>query len=69
VFGRTTPTIVDDRLVRYLQRADLFLKCLRLPGGRFWSAPARALLKPRFSSVKSPAGLDLRPVQEAAGKS
>lgn len=67
VFGRRAPTVVDDRMVRYLERAELFLKCLRLPGGRFWSMPARALLRPRFSSVKSPAGLDLRPVQETAG--
>lgn len=67
VFSRPAPTIVDDRMVRYLQRADLFLKCLRLPGSRFWAAPARAALKPRFRSVKSPAGLDLRPVREGTG--
>ena len=63
IFGRPAPTIRDDRLVRYLRRADLFLKTMRLPGARVWAMPARAILKPRFASVKSPAGLDLRPPQ------
>jgi hypothetical protein len=61
VFGKPAPTVRDDRLVRYLRRADLFLKTMRLPGARFWAMPARTVLKPRFPSVKSPAGLDLRP--------
>jgi hypothetical protein len=60
VFGRPAPTVRDDRLVRYLRRADLFLNAMRLPGGRLWAMPARALLKPRFASVKSPAGVDAR---------
>jgi len=64
VFGRPAPTVCDDRLVRYLRRADLFLKAMRLPGAKLWAMPARALLKPRFASVKSPAGLDLRPQGE-----
>ena len=63
VFGRLAPTIRDDRLVRYLRRAELFWKTMRLPGARLWAMPARAILKPRFASVKSPAGLDLRPPQ------
>src|SRR6185369_4004785 len=63
VFGRPAPTIRDDRLVRYLRRAELFRKTMRLPGARLWAMPARAILKPRFASVKSPAGLDLRPPQ------
>ena len=41
------------------------LKALRLPGARLWAMPARAILKPRFASVKSPAGVDVRPPQEA----
>jgi hypothetical protein len=61
VFGRSAPTVRDDRLVRYLRRADLFLKTMRLPGAKFWAMPARTVLKPRFPSVKSPAALDLRP--------
>ena len=65
VFGNPAPTIRDDRLVRYLRRADLFARALRLPGARLWAAPARAILKPRFASVKSPAGVDVRPPQEA----
>jgi hypothetical protein len=69
IFGRPAPTIRDDRLVRYLRRADLFLKAMRLPGARLWAMPARAVLKPRFASVKSPAGLDLRPQQDAPGQS
>lgn len=64
VFGRPAPTIRDDRLVRYLRRADLFLRAMRLPGGKLWAMPARAILRPRFASVKSPAGLDLRPQQK-----
>ena len=68
VFGRPVPTVGDDRLVRYLRRADLFLKSMRLPGAKFWALPARAVLKPRFASVKSPPGLDLRPAQGAAGR-
>ncbi|HET6621113.1 MAG TPA: glycosyltransferase family 2 protein [Dongiaceae bacterium] len=64
VFGRTAPTVRDDRLVRYLRRADLFLKSMNLPGARFWALPARAILGPRFSSVKSPARLDVRPRSE-----
>lgn len=67
IFGRPAPTIFDDRLVRYLRRADLLLKVLRLPAARLWAMPARAVLKPRFASVKSPAGLDLRP-QDPPGK-
>lgn len=63
IFGRPAPTIRDDRMVRYLRRADLFLKAMRLPGARVWAMPARAVLKPRFASVKSPAGLDLRPAR------
>jgi hypothetical protein len=62
IFGRPAPTIADDRLVRYLRRAELFLKAMRLPAAQLWAMPARALLKPRFASVKSPAGLDVRPV-------
>jgi Glycosyl transferase family 2 len=69
VFGRPAPTVFDDRMVRYLQRAALFLKCMQLPGGRFLAMPARAALKPRFPSVKSPAGLDLRAVQQTRAKS
>ena len=61
IFGRPAPTIADDRLVRYLHRADLFLKAMRPPAARLWAMPARALLKPRFASVKSPAGVDMRP--------
>jgi len=63
VFGRRAPTIRDGRLVRYLRRADLFMKAMRLPGARFWAMPARAILKPRFASVKSPAGMDVRATQ------
>lgn len=68
IYGRSAPTIVDDRMVRYLRRADLFRRSMRLPGGRFWAMPARALLKPRFPSVKAPAGLDVRPVQDVPGE-
>ena len=60
IFGRRAPTIADNRLVRYLRRADLFVKAMRPAPARLWVGPARALLKPRFASVKSPAGLDLR---------
>jgi hypothetical protein len=67
IFGRPAPTIRDDRLVRYLRRADLYLKAMRLPAARLWAMPARVLLKPRFASVKSPAGIDARP-QSAPGK-
>jgi hypothetical protein len=67
VFGRPAPTIADDRLVRYLRRADLFLKAMRPPAARLWAMPTRALLKPRFASVKSPAGLDVRPAQGDLG--
>src|SRR5688500_5877695 len=65
VFGHPAPTFRDDRLVRYLRRAELFARALRLPGARLWAAPARAIHKPRFASVKSPAGVDVRPPQEA----
>jgi hypothetical protein len=61
VFGRPAPTIRDDRMVRYLRRADLFAKAIRLPGARLWTMPARAILKPRFPRVKSPAGVKVRP--------
>ena len=61
VFGHPAPTIRDDRMVRYLRRADLFMKAMRPPPARLWALPARALLKPRFASVKSPAGIDVRP--------
>ena len=61
IFGKPARTVRDDRLVRYLRRADLFLKTMRLPGAKIWAMPARAVLRPRFPSVKSPAGLDLRP--------
>lgn len=67
IFGRPAPTIRDDRLVRYLRRADLYLKAMRPPAARLWAMPARAVLKPRFASVKSPAGIDARP-QAADGK-
>ena len=67
IFGRPAPTIRDDRLVRYLRRAALYLKAMQLPAARLWALPARALLKPRFASVKSPAGIDARP-QAAPGK-
>ena len=63
IFGRRAPTIRDDRLVRYLRRADLFLKAMRLPGARTVGHAGACDLKPRFASVKSPAGLDLRPSQ------
>ncbi|HEY3148308.1 MAG TPA: glycosyltransferase family 2 protein [Dongiaceae bacterium] len=63
IFGHPAPTIRDDRMVRYLRRADLFMKAMRLPGAGLWAAAARAVLKPRFASIKSPAGLDLRPAQ------
>ena len=63
IFGRPAPTIRDDRLVRYLRRADLYLKAMRPAAARLWAMPARALLKPRFASVKSPAGLYVRPAQ------
>jgi hypothetical protein len=63
IFGRRAPTIRDDRLVRYLRRANLFMKAMRLPGARFWAMPARTVLKPRFASVKSPAGIEVRPAQ------
>jgi hypothetical protein len=68
IFGRPAPTIRDDRLVRYLRRADLFMNAMRLPGARLWAMPARAILKPRFASVKSPAGLDLRPAPSEPGR-
>ncbi|MBA4100011.1 MAG: hypothetical protein C0484_24965 [Rhodospirillum sp.] len=67
IFGRPAPTVRDDRLVRYLRRADLYLKAMRLPAARLWAMPVRAVLKPRFASVKSPAGIDARP-QGAPGK-
>lgn len=67
VFGRPAPTIRDDRLVRYLRRADLYLKAMQLPAARLWAIPARVVLKPRFASVKSPAGIDAR-LQAASGK-
>jgi len=68
LFGRPAPTIRDDRLVRYLRRADLFMRAMRLPGARLWAMPARTILKPRFASVKSPAGLDLRPAPGQASQ-
>lgn len=61
IFGRPAPTIRDDRLVRYLRRADLYLKAMRPPPARLWAAVARAVLKPRFPSVKAPAGVDVDP--------
>jgi hypothetical protein len=67
IFGRPAPTIRDDRLVRYLRRADLYRKAMRLPAARLWAMPARAVLKPRFASVKSPAGIHAR-AQAAPGK-
>ena len=67
IFGRSAPTVEDDRLVRYLRRADLYLMAMRPPAARLWALPARAVLKPRFGSVKSPAGIDARP-QAAPGK-
>ena len=66
IFGRPAPTIQDDRLVRYLRRADLYLKAMQLPAARLWAMPARAVLKPRFARVKSPAGVEVR--SERAGK-
>jgi hypothetical protein len=65
IFGRPAPTIEDDRLVRYLRRAELFQRAMRLPGARVWAMRARAVLKPRFASVKSPAGVDVRARPEA----
>jgi hypothetical protein len=50
-----------------LRRADLFLKAMRLPGARLWALPARTVLKPRFASVRSPAGINVRP-RPAPGK-
>jgi hypothetical protein len=59
IFGRPAPTVRDDRLVRYLRRADLYRKAMRPPPARLWAAAARAVLKPRFASVKAPAGVDV----------
>jgi Glycosyl transferase family 2 len=67
IFGQPAPTIRDDRLVRYLRRANLYLKAMQLPAARLWALPARVVLRPRFASVKSPAGIDARP-QAAPGK-
>lgn len=66
VFGRPAPTVEDDRLVRYLARADLFRTAMRPPAARLWAMPARALLKPRFARVKAPAGIDVRPAPSGA---
>jgi hypothetical protein len=68
VFGQPAPTVRDDRLVRYLRRAGLFAKAMRLPGARVWAMPARAILKPRFASVKSPAGVAVRSPRSEPGQ-
>ena len=64
VFGQPAPTIRDDRLVRYLRRADLYQQAMRPPPARLWAAAARAVLKPRFASVKAPAGVDVDPASD-----